>query len=448
MRPRRSMVGPVILIGLGALFLINNLDPDFKIFPLFSTYWPFVLIGWGVLRLIEVLALAARGRALPQRGFSGGEVLVVILIAVIGSTSFTVREKLPQMNFGRWRVSAFGEQFDYPLTHQAAIPASATLVIDNLRGNIRITGSETTDLSLTGRTTIKAYDRKDADQANEKIPLEFRVEGDRVIIRTNQERAGENRNVSSDLEITVPKGISVEARGRYGDYDISDLQGTINIISDNAGVRLNRNAGPAKVELNRSDVVQVADLKGNLELKARSGDDLNLENIEGEVLVEGGYSGALSFRNIAKPFRFQSRNTQLRTEAMPTGSITMDLGDLRAERVTGMKLNAQSKDVSIESFTGPLEIEVRRGDIEVETPETLSAPIQVRANSGDVRMTIPSTAKFELNGKVDRGDVDNEYGDPLTKREEDRGATITGKVGSGPVIEVATQRGTLSVRKK
>ena len=59
---RRSVAGPLILILIGGLFLWNNLRPDIPIWELLSQYWPFFLIAWGVLQLIEI------GVAAPLRG--------------------------------------------------------------------------------------------------------------------------------------------------------------------------------------------------------------------------------------------------------------------------------------------------------------------------------------------------------------------------------------------
>jgi hypothetical protein len=54
MKPR-SIIGPVLLILVGALFLVNNLHPELPWLDLLSKYWPYLLIAWGTLRLIEVL---------------------------------------------------------------------------------------------------------------------------------------------------------------------------------------------------------------------------------------------------------------------------------------------------------------------------------------------------------------------------------------------------------
>jgi Domain of unknown function (DUF5668) len=48
----RSLAGPLILITIGTLFLIQNLT-HINIFRLFWTYWPLLLIGIGISKLLE-----------------------------------------------------------------------------------------------------------------------------------------------------------------------------------------------------------------------------------------------------------------------------------------------------------------------------------------------------------------------------------------------------------
>ena len=48
MRPR-SIIGPLLLILVGALFLVNNLHPGLPWVDLVSKYWPYLLIAWGAL---------------------------------------------------------------------------------------------------------------------------------------------------------------------------------------------------------------------------------------------------------------------------------------------------------------------------------------------------------------------------------------------------------------
>ena len=67
MRPG-ALIGPVILIGLGVLFLLNNMGLDFPIGWLFGTFWPLILIAVGLVQL-------AGGR---QGSMAGGIVLITL----------------------------------------------------------------------------------------------------------------------------------------------------------------------------------------------------------------------------------------------------------------------------------------------------------------------------------------------------------------------------------
>jgi len=58
------MTGPLILIVLGVLFLLNNLYPD--IYP-FGRVWPVILIVIGVAKVLESMA-RRKGDGVPPSG--------------------------------------------------------------------------------------------------------------------------------------------------------------------------------------------------------------------------------------------------------------------------------------------------------------------------------------------------------------------------------------------
>jgi len=446
---RRSVVGPLILILLGGLFLAHNVVPELEVFKLLSTYWPFLLIAWGVLRLIEVLLTAAASRPLPARGLSGGEVFLIILICLVGLTSTAVSRHWPRIRLGDRGMEIFGETYDYTLSQEKAVGEKARIVFDNLRGNVRVSGGDYKGLRLTGRKTIRAFDKADAGRTHEKTPLEITQEGDRIVVRTNQDKVAENRNISADLEVTVPRGASIEGRGRYGDFDINDIDGVVEITSDNAGVRLNRIGGNAKIDLGRSDIVRAVDVKGSLELNGRrTGGDIEIENVQGPVTVTGAFGGNLEFKNLPRQFRFESRNTELRVEKIP-GRLAMNLGNLTATNLVGpVRVTSRSKDIKIEDFTESLEVDVDRGDVEIRPKHKPLPKIAARSRSGSIELVLPEGARFELSATTERGEARNEYGDALKVEEDGRTATIKGKTGQGPTLSVTTSRGSVTVRKE
>ncbi len=109
---------------------------------------------------------------------------------------------------------------------------------------------------------------------------------------------------NADLDISVPAGSSIEAHGRYGDFDIQGVNGQCDINSDNAGVRLENIGGNVQIDTRASDTIRAVDVKGNVDLKGR-GDDVELQNIGGLVTVNGIYVGEIQLSNLAQPVRWQ-----------------------------------------------------------------------------------------------------------------------------------------------
>src|SRR4051812_18267690 len=175
---RRSVTGPLLLLLIGGLFLWRNLHPETPVFDLASQYWPFLLILWGVLRLIEVvISPERRGPA-----FSGGEVVLVVMICIIGSGMREGRQHGIRFNTGG--LDVFGESFEYPVAAQAAAAGATRVTFENPRGNIRVTGGDGQDVVVTGHKTVRAWNKTDAATANENTALEIVPQGDRLLVRT------------------------------------------------------------------------------------------------------------------------------------------------------------------------------------------------------------------------------------------------------------------------
>jgi DUF4097 and DUF4098 domain-containing protein YvlB len=445
---RRTITGPLILIAIGVIFLLRNVFPEIPLWDLFSRYWPFVLIAWGGLRLIEVLVLATMSRPLPRNAVSGGEWVLVVMIFVVGSATYAAHNA-GWMN-GNWRgpfISNFGEPYDYPLASaERSAGKTPRIVIENFRGSARITGAATDKVQVTGRKTIRAMEQRDADQADKQTQFELLGGADLITVRLNQDRVSDRLRVSHDLDITVPKGASVECHGRYGDFDVRDIEGGVDIESDNAGVRLQNIGGNVKINLRKSDIVRAVDVKGTVDVRGR-GDDVELDNIAGQVTMEGTYTGQLQFRNLAQPLRFDGVQTEIKVARTP-GELRVSPGDLVAYNLVGpIQINARSRDVQIADFTQSLDLTVDRGDIELRPSITNPPKLDVRTRSGDIDLGLPVTGRFDLKAQTDHGEIHDEFGTPLKTSEVGDGGELSGTLGSGPAMRVATNRGSITVRK-
>jgi DUF4097 and DUF4098 domain-containing protein YvlB len=339
-----------------------------------------------------------------------------------------------------------GESYDYQLAAaEKPCGKNCRVVIESFRGNARIVGGEGTTVKASGRKTIRSMQQSTAEQANNETPLELIVQGDQILVRTNQDRINDRLRISDDLEITVPANASIEGHGRLGDFDVKDVQGNVEINSDNAGVRIDNIGGNVRVDLQKSDIVRATNVKGSADLKGR-GHDLDLENITGHVNINGTYVGQVQLRNLAQPVRYEDSNVTLNFEKLP-GQVHMGLGEFTGENIVGpIRLSARSRDVHISEFTQSLDLTLDRGDIELR-PGNIVPKMDVHTRSGDLDLALPPGAKFDLKASTDRGEIHNDYGPPLTVEEGGHGATISGSVGNGPQVRLQTGRGSVTVRK-
>lgn len=445
---RGSVIGPLILIGFGLLFLLHNLFPEIQFTEIMSRYWPFVLIGWGVLRLVEILTAAIMSRPFPRNGISGGEWMLVFLICIIGSTVYTARHYATWFPTHNWNrvIQGMGESYDYPYTAvEKPCAKNCRVLIENFVGNAKITGTADTSVKANGRETLRSFNQQDADNASKQTPLELVQQGDQIIVRTNQDRVSDRIGASSELEITVPAGSSIEAHGRRGDFDIQSITGSVDIQSDNAGVRLEKIGGDVRVDTQRSDIIRAIDVKGKVDLKGR-GQDVELQNIDGQVTVAGTYVGQIQLRNLSQPLRYEDPSITLNCEKLP-GQVHMGLGEFTGDNVIGpVRLNARSRDVNLSDFTQSAEVTVERGDVTLRPGKTVPK-IEVHTRSGDLDLALPNGARFDLKASTDRGEVHNDYGDALKIDESHRGGMIAGVSGSGPQVRLETGRGAVTVRK-
>ncbi len=445
---RSSIAFPIALILLGALFLASNLFPQVRVLDLFSRYWPFLLIGYGTLRSAELVLAYQAGRPLPTAGLSSGEWFLAVFLVFVGGgiAGFTrFARNFPADRITVRGLDVFGEAHERRMSAKVTAPGIQKVIVDNQRGDVRIVATDASEVSVNGSNTIRAFSEQEADKIHNDLGLTAENQNGQVLIRTNHERAPSDVRISSDIEVTVPRSATVECRGRYGDFEVVGVNGNVEVNSDNAGVRLQDLGGNVRIDLRRSDLVRAINVKGAVDVKGR-GSDLELENIEGPVTVLASYSGELMFRNLSRSLRYESSSSKISFAQVP-GFVRLSRGELMATRINGpSRIESNTKDVRVSEFSGPLEVEVDRGDVELRPGKSVDR-MNVTTDNGEVDLVLPEAAKFNLDARVDRGEAQNDWGAPFTMQSEGRGAFLKGANGSGPTLNVRAKRGSVTLRK-
>lgn len=440
---RGSLAGPVLLIAIGVLFLLHNLNPQLPLLDWVARYWPWVFIVWGAVRLAEILALAAHSQPLPRAGLTGGEWAIVVFIALLGLGVSALREQKARITIRG--IEWFGQAFDFPLEGVQAAGGLRRVVVENLRGNVRVAAGEAGEVRVRGRMSIRALDRKAADEMRQKMPLELTAAGDQLVVRTNQEQ-GEAERVSADLEILVPAAVAVELRAREGDLDVAGIAGDVVVESERGDVRLADLGGGARIQVRRSGLVRAVNLKGGLSLRGR-GRDVEVDGLGGPVTINGAFFGELQFRRLPQGLEFESERTTLAVRQV-RGRLRMDRGNLVADGLEGpLRLKTRTRDVELADFTGPLQVELERGDVVLRPGRIPSHPLTVTVGSGDIELTVPEGARFALLAVAERGEIRSELGDAYRLTPGEKGAKLEGPGAGKPLVNLRAERGAITLRK-
>jgi DUF4097 and DUF4098 domain-containing protein YvlB len=444
----RSITGPLILVVIGVLFLLNNLGHDIPFWRYLADYWPFLLIGIGIIRLAEVLFHFSRGSSLPVRSGGGGWIWILVILALPAIWFSAAGVHLGRIGTPG-SLNILGSVFDYGVTASSSTDGVTRLVLDNINGDLTVHGNDSNDagdVKVTGHKTVRAFNHGDADRADKETTVHLERQGDSLVLRADDPTHSGMLSISTDLDIVVPKGLNVEARGR-GDINIEDMAGTVSVTESRGDVRLNNIGKDVRVEAARGGLVRAAGVKGTVDLQGRGG-DLQLEDVAGQVTINGEFSGTLEFRGLAKAIHFESSHSDFRAEQVP-GSITMDLGNLKMDNVVGpVKFRTGNRDIDATDITNSIELNVDRGDIEITESKAPLPKMDVHTRNGNITLTVPDKAGFDLDATTGAGEGNNEFGEPLSNHSDGRSAYIKGKVGSGPALVLATDRGNLAVKKK
>lgn len=449
MRPRYSITGPILLIAVGFLFLLNAISPNFRLLDKLADYWPYLLIVWGAVQFTEVVVRFTSNKQLPTNGISGGGWLAVFLICVVGLVTFQARRADSWWHHAGFErgMRAFQREHEVSIeTQQKQVVKNPRLVIENFRGDAKITPVSTQTVTLTGRKIIRSFDDNEASRADQASNVELVVHNDVVIVRCKQDNAGGRATVTTNMEITVPTGTSVEATGYQGDFDISGLSGNIDISSENAGVRVQDIDGNVKVETRRSDIVRCTNIKGSVELRGH-GEDVELNKIAGQVSLNGTYTGSVALRELAKPVKIDNMRTELDMQQI-AGEVHLQRGNITMQDVVGpLKISTRMNDIRLENFTNSLELTVDKGDVELRPNHLPLGRMAVRTRSGNIELNVPQQAAFAIDATTDHGEISNDFGAAFREHTQGRGSRLEGVSGQGPDVHLETDRGRISIRK-
>jgi DUF4097 and DUF4098 domain-containing protein YvlB len=437
-----SVVGPVILIAVGimALLLVMGRVDASNFWSWYGHWWPLLLIAAG-LGLLAEWALDLRRGVPVRRG--GSFVGIIILLAVVGFCASGWNHRGPW--FSDWGDHGdFFNTFGLPAhendqtTLSQQIPANALITIENPRGDVSITASDSSTVEVQAHEMAYASSDSEARKIFDAEAAQLKVSGSSVTVESSG-----NSNGRVNLTITVPKTARVTVNAGRGDVTAAGLGAGVNITASHGNIDLNSLAGPVQGHFSND--------KGDFSAHQVAGDvtvdghcnDLTLTDVQGKVALNGEFWGDVYIKNITGTVNLHTSVTELQVAALP-GDLSLNSSDLRLNEAKGqVHVVTHSKDIDLSQIYGDSYVEDRDGRISVEPAGNYG--IEAKNSKGDVEVTLPPNASASVNGRTHNGDIETEYG--LTVSGEEN-KTVTGRIGSGGAkIVLSAENGDVHIKK-
>lgn len=448
---RRSLAGPLVLIIIGVIFLLGNLHliawPQLG--HLFARYWPLLLILWGLIRLAEYYSDRSRGYA--TRTVGGAGVLFLIFIVMLGLSASTA----DRMNWQGIRDNVevdddffggmFGQNFSFNSTQTQDLPAGfkdGTLRVLSDRGDVTVNAWDENRVKVDVAKKVRAQNQEDANNYDKQTTPTISIDGNVVTVNANTSASG-NASVRSDLEVWVPKAMAADVSTHRGDATVQDRTGNVKVSSSRGDITVDQITGNVEIDQRKGDI-HVTKITGDVAVSARA-NDTTIGDVTGTLKLDGDYFGGITLSKIGKTVTFRTSRTDMEMAKLD-GDLTMDGGDLRANNMVGpMKVLTRSKDIHLDDLSGDLRIENSNSTIEVHSNKL--GAIQIDNRKGDVQLVVPEKAGFQADLKTRNGDISSDFSG-LNVKTDRNDSTATGNVGNGgPKVQVSNEHGNIEIRK-
>lgn len=439
---RRSLFGPLLIAGIGVVFLLGNLGviSYHNAGWWFSRYWPLLLIFWGVVKFAEYLW--ARQHNEPYAGVGGAGVVFLIVFGLIATGA-------THANWGWVNIDAdsdwdgwgiFGNRYDFTESFATPMPTGREVRIVSDRGDITITPSPDDQAHVFVHKYLRGNSQDEANQFNTSTRPKFEQQGTVWLLDLTGGNFSRGR---FNLEIQVPPRYAVSLLDHYGDIRVSQIQADVDLEASRGDISVEQIKGNAVLRAHRGDVT-VKDVSGNVNLDG-SVSDSTFSDIGGTLTATGTYNGDIQLSHVTGAVKFNTSRTDLQI-ATVGGELSMDGGDLKADSITGpFVLRTEAKDVHLDNISGDVRIEDRRGDIHVQAAAPLGN-LDVSTTGGEISVALPEKPGFQVDAQSDGGEIQSDFN--LNINNDHSTATASGTVGKGgPQVRLKTNRGTIQIKK-
>jgi DUF4097 and DUF4098 domain-containing protein YvlB len=452
---RGSVLGPILLIGIGILFLMletGRLDHD-RFWGWYGHWWPLLLVGAGVIVLAEwafdQFNLRDPQRPAYRRSLGGGVGLLLLLLIFSGIAA----SKGPGFHpfFNSWMRGMdmgpdsmdelFGDKHESDQTLDLALPAGGSLAVVNPRGDVTISGTSDDDrVHVAIHKQVYARTDSDADSKAQRLSPATNTDGSELTF-TMPAMDG----ASDDLVIQVPAAAQVAVTSNHGDIHVASIKAPVSTTANHGDIELSAITGQATAHINNSgSSVSAHDVGGGVTIQGRA-QDVTLTDITGPVAMSGDFFGTTHLEHINGAIHFHTSRTDIQFVRLD-GESEISGSGISADQVLGpVVLSTSNRDVTLDRIAGDIAVTNKNGTIDLTAAPTLGN-ITLANHNGAIKTTLPEHASFSVQATTSDGDTSTDFSLPTSENGDHK--TINGVVGAGgPMLRITTTNGDISIHK-
>jgi hypothetical protein len=442
-QPRNSgLFTGLVLLSVGILMLLHNYG-RLDLGEFFSRWWPLLIIFWGAVKLYERTA----GRKLGAGGgaITSGEVLLVIGMLVLLGSVVAVEYGKERLDGAFGSVSGDSYNFDLDVSPKPITP-KAPVLVHTPRGNVTIRGSDSEEIRVSGKKTVRTWSETEAGKIAAPVSVEIKQNGNGFEVRPTGFDAS-NARVGTDLEVVVPKQSPLTVKTEKGDVSVSDMTSSVSVANGNGDTEVHGSQGDVTLEMRKGDA-KVEDTKGDVKISGKGG-EIDVNNATGSLTVDGDFYGPVRAGRIGKTVRLGLAKTSL-TVASIEGHLEAGSGNLELVDARGnLDLRTRDVEVNVENPGGKVNIDNRNAQTTVRFSSAPKDDVQISNSSSGISLALPGAASFEIQADCRNCDIENEFPGLSETKSESGDSHLAGKVGSGkgPKITLRTSYGNIELRR-
>lgn len=316
-----------------------------------------------------------------------------------------------------------------------------TLDLNNRYGEIIVETSESDQVEINVKVTVRYPNQEKAEKLLSYIDVQFSESGDVIAAKTVIDDkfsfsgwSGDSRKFMIDYKIKMPEWMNLTLTNRYGNTELDDLSGLVNISIKYGNLTASRLSRGNEKPLNSLDLAYG---KGSIEEAGWM--DLVIRYCGGLTIPK---SQALLLDTRYSKFTFGTASSIV---------AEMKYDNIKIENINNLIIDTGYSDVNIGTLNKKFKFEGSYSSLDVDMVPAGFESIEIDSRYTGVNLGIDEDASYKLEGKVTYGGLKfNEENFKYNRRIIENNSTeVSGTVGKEEsplsIVTVSASYGTVKL---